>query len=65
MLRNNQMLNPLLMMQKFNEFKNNFSGDPKAEVMKLVQSGRMSQEQLNQFQNMATQFQNMMMNFKR
>lgn len=60
----NQMQNPFLMIQKFNEFKNNFKGNPKDEVMRLVQSGRMSQEQLNQFQNMASQFQNMMRNFK-
>lgn len=44
------------MMQQFQQFKANFQGDPKAEVQKLLQSGKMSQEQLNQLQAMARQF---------
>ena len=45
------------MMQQFQQFKANFQGDPKAEVQKLLHSGKMSQEQLNQLQAMAQQFQ--------
>lgn len=45
------------MMQQFNQFRSSFQGDPKAEVEKLLQSGRMSQQQLNQLQEMAKQFQ--------
>lgn len=45
------------MMQQFNQFQASFQGDPKAEVEKLLQSGRMSQRQLNQLQEMAKQFQ--------
>lgn len=45
------------MVQQFQQFKANFQGDPKAEVMKLVQSGAMSQQQLNQLQQMASRFQ--------
>ena len=48
------------MMQQFQQFKANFQGDPKAEVQKLLQSGRMSQRQLNQLQQMAKQFQSLM-----
>lgn len=44
-------------MQQFNQFRANFTGDPKAEVQKLLQSGRMSQQQLNQLQTMARQLQ--------
>lgn len=44
------------MMQQFMQFKANFQGDPKAEVERLLQSGRMSQAQLNQLQNVARQF---------
>lgn len=47
------------MMQQFQQFKANFQGDPKAEVQKLLQSGKMSQNQLNQLQAMAQQFQQM------
>ena len=45
------------MMKQFNQFRASFQGDPKAEVEKLLQSGRMSQRQLNQLQEMAKQFQ--------
>ena len=45
------------MLQQFNQFRSSFQGDPKAEVEKLLQSGRMSQQQLNQLQAMAKQFE--------
>lgn len=45
------------MMQQFQQFRANFQGDPKQEVQKLLQSGKMSQQQLNQLQVMAQQFQ--------
>lgn len=48
------------MMQQFNQFKNSFQGDPKQAVMNMVNSGRISQDQLNQAQQMAKQFQKMM-----
>lgn len=48
------------MVQQFNQFKANFKGDPKAEVEKLMQSGKLSQAQLNQLQQMAKQFQSLM-----
>ena len=45
------------LMQQFNQFRASFQGDPKAEVEKLLQSGKMSQQQLNQLQAMAKQFE--------
>lgn len=48
------------MMQQFQQFKANFQGDPQAEVQKLLQSGKMSQSQLNQLQSVARQFMQMM-----
>lgn len=58
------MPNPMMqfqqMMQQFQQFKQTFQGDPKAEVEKLLQSGKMSQQQLNQLQEMAKMFQGMM-----
>lgn len=44
------------MIQDFRQFQANFRGDPKAEVEKLVQSGRINQQQLDQLQAMAQQF---------
>ncbi len=43
------------MVQQFEQFRRNFRGDPKAEVEKLLQSGKMSQQQLDQLQGMARQ----------
>lgn len=48
------------MLGQFNQFKQNFNGDPKAQVQQLLDSGQMSQQQFNQLSQMATQFQNMM-----
>ena len=44
------------MIQQFRQFQNSFQGNPKAEVEKLLQSGAMSQQELNQLQQMAQQF---------
>lgn len=48
------------MMQQFQQFKANFHGDPKAEVEKMMQSGKLSQQQLNQLQAVAKQFQGLL-----
>lgn len=48
------------LIQKFQQFRQSFQGDPKAEVMRLVQSGRISQQQLDRLQQMARQFQGML-----
>lgn len=55
---------PMQMMQQFMQFKQNFKGDPKAEVEKMLQSGKISQQQLNQVQQMAGQFQHMLKGMK-
>ena len=41
------------MVQQFRQFQNSFHGDPKAEVENLVQSGKISQQQLNQLQELS------------
>lgn len=48
------------MMSEFDKFAKNFRGDPKKEVEKLLASGQMSQNQLNQLQTFAGQFKSMM-----
>ena len=48
------------MMQQFQQFKANFQGDPQQEVQKLLQSGQITQQQLDQIQQMAKQFQTML-----
>lgn len=46
--------------QEVRRMQSTFKGDPRAEVMKLVQSGQMSQAQLNQYQQQASQILRMM-----
>ena len=48
------------MVQQFRQFQQTFQGDPKSEVEKLVQSGRISQQQLNQLQQVAGQFRQLL-----
>lgn len=55
---------PMQMMQKFMQFKQNYKGNPKEEVQKMLQSGKISQQQLNQVQQMAGQFQNLLKGMK-
>lgn len=45
------------LVQQFQQFRNTFRGDPQQEVQKLLQSGKISQQQLNQLQSAAQQFQ--------
>lgn len=45
------------MMGEFQRFMQQMQGkDPNVEIQKLLQSGRISQDQLNQAQQMASQF---------
>ena len=53
---NQQPNNMSQMIQSFQRFKQLFKGDPKQKVMEMLQSGQLSQAQLNQAQNMANQF---------
>ena len=55
---NNPMSNFLDMMTQFNQFRQNFQGDPRQAVMNLVSSGRMSKQQFDQLSQMASMFQN-------
>ena len=48
------------MMGAFQQFKQNFKGDPQQEVQRLLNSGQMSQKQYNQLQQMAMQMSQMM-----
>ena len=55
---------PMQMIQQFQQFRQQFQGDPKQEVQNLLNSGQMSKQQYNQLQGMATQFQNLLKGFK-
>ena len=47
-------------INQFNQFKSTFSGNPEQQVKQLLQSGRMSQEQFNQFAQTANQLRQLL-----
>lgn len=47
-------------MSEFDRFKRSFSGDPRAEIQNLLNSGRMTQEQYNRLAETAKQLSSMM-----
>lgn len=48
------------LIQKFNQFRAGFQGNPQQQVQQLLNSGRMSQEQFNQLAGLANQFQRLL-----
>ena len=56
----NQMMGVSPIVQQFNEFKNNFHGDPKAELERLMSTGQISQADLNAAQAKAYQLAQML-----
>ena len=48
------------LIQKFEQFKRTFSGDPNQRIQDMMNSGRISQNQYNQAVQMAQQFQRML-----
>lgn len=57
--QNNQFADPGNMVQKFEQFKRAFSGNPEAMVQQLMQSGRMNQAQFEQFKQIYQSYRNM------
>lgn len=51
----NPMSNMGQMLNKFNQFRSTFSGNPEVQVKQMIQNGQMSQEQFNQIAQMANQ----------
>jgi hypothetical protein len=54
-------LNPMPqnnIIQQFMEFRKNFIGDPKQMVQNMLNTGKISQTQLNQYANQANQIYN-------
>lgn len=56
---NNSAISPQ-MLQQLQQFKNTFRGNPKQQVMQMMQQGLRSNEQLQQAMNMARQVQGLL-----
>lgn len=48
------------LIQQFANFKNSFSGDPRQQIQRLLNSGKVTQEQYNQAVQAAKAFQNIL-----
>ena len=46
-------------LNRFNQFKSTFQGDPKQKVQELLNSGQMTEQQFNQLSQLANQFQSL------
>ncbi len=60
-------INPLYgmnMLQRFNQFRNSFRGDPQQQVQQLLNSGRISQAQYDAAVKQAKAFQAMLNNMQ-
>ena len=58
-MQNNQFAGGGNMLQRFQQFRQSFRGNPQEQVQQLLNSGRVSQQQYNQAVQMAQQFQRM------
>lgn len=50
--------NMMQLLQQFQQFKQNFKGNPQEMVQQMLNSGRISQQQYNSAVQMAQQLQN-------
>ena len=48
------------MIQRYQQFRQTFSGDPKQQVQQMLNSGKVTQQQYNQAVQIAQQFQKML-----
>lgn len=56
---------PTNLIEQFNQFMNEMNGkNPNEEINKLLMSGKINQNQLNEAQRMAQQFQTMLKHIK-
>ena len=53
---NNYLQNTQNLVSQFNEFKNTLQGNPQQMVQQLLRSGRMSQQDYNNYYQMANEF---------
>lgn len=57
---NSQTNNLMGLVQRFQQFKQSFTGDPRQQVQQLLNSGKVTQEQYNNAVQMANALQNVL-----
>lgn len=53
-------MNNMDFMQRFNQFRQTITGDPRQQVQQLLNSGKITQQEYDQAVRMAQQFQRML-----
>lgn len=60
MMQNTPLGNMQKLVNQYQQFRKSFQGDPQQKVQEMLNSGQITQAQINQARNMATQFQKFM-----
>ena len=60
MMQNTPMGNVQNLMNQYRQFRQTFQGDPQQKIQEMLNSGQITQAQVDQARNMATQFQKFM-----
>ena len=56
MMQNAPMGNVQNLLNQYRQFRNTFQGDPQQKIQEMLNSGQITQEQVNRARSMATQF---------
>lgn len=56
----NPFVNMAQTMQQFQQFKQNFQGDPQQQIQQMLNSGQITQDQLNKIMPLAQQMYQML-----
>jgi hypothetical protein len=56
MMQNAPMGNVQNLLNQYRQFRNSFQGDPQQKIQEMLNSGQITQEQVNRARSMATQF---------
>lgn len=60
MMQNTPMGSVQNLMNQYKQFRQTFNGDPQQKIQEMLNSGQITQAQVDQARNMATQFQKFM-----
>ena len=60
MMKNTPLGNMQNLIQQYQQFRQTFQGDPQQKVQEMLNSGQITQEQVNQARSMATEFKKLM-----
>lgn len=60
MMQNTPLGGMQSLIQQYQQFRQTFKGDPQQRVQEMLNSGQITQEQVNRARSMATEFQKFM-----